>query len=93
LTLDGVRGVLEGQLHPCNLELNVAGDFEEEELEALVLNFMGKLFLQLPFFNYFFKGNGVQLRVGMVQRGCCKDGGVSQRFGAICIKFGRAGTQ
>jgi predicted Zn-dependent peptidase len=42
LTLDGVRGVLEAQLHPCNLELNVAGDFEEEELEALVLNFMGE---------------------------------------------------
>jgi predicted Zn-dependent peptidase len=43
LTLDGVRQVIEGQLHPSNLELNVAGDFDEAELEELVLNYLGKL--------------------------------------------------
>lgn len=42
LTLDGVRGVIEGQLHPTNLELNVAGDFDEAELEELVLQYMGE---------------------------------------------------
>lgn len=43
LTLDGVRGVLEAQLHPTNLELNVAGDFGTEELEQLVLRYLGEL--------------------------------------------------
>lgn len=42
LTLDGVRHVIEGALHPTNLELNVAGDFDEQELEELVLNYMGE---------------------------------------------------
>uniref|UniRef100_A0A383WE33 Peptidase M16 N-terminal domain-containing protein n=1 Tax=Tetradesmus obliquus TaxID=3088 RepID=A0A383WE33_TETOB len=41
LTLEGVRDVLAAQLHPSNLELNVAGDFEPEELEALVLRYLG----------------------------------------------------
>jgi hypothetical protein len=47
LTLDGVRGVLEAQLHPTNLELNVAGDFDPEELEALVLRYLGELWVIL----------------------------------------------
>lgn len=34
--------MLEGRLHPSNLELNVAGDFDEAELEELVLNYMGE---------------------------------------------------
>eukprot|EP00878_Enallax_costatus_P022594 GHUV01023985.1.p1 GENE.GHUV01023985.1~~GHUV01023985.1.p1 ORF type:complete len:442 (+),score=150.60 GHUV01023985.1:955-2280(+) len=42
LTLDGVRNVLERQLHPTNLELNVAGDFDQQELEELVLKYVGK---------------------------------------------------
>lgn len=42
LTLEGVRGMLEAQLHPSNLELNVAGDFDAEELEALVLRYLGE---------------------------------------------------
>jgi predicted Zn-dependent peptidase len=42
LTLEGVRGVLQQQLHPSNLELNVAGDFDQEELEALVLRYLGE---------------------------------------------------
>lgn len=42
LTLEGVRGVLESQLHPANLELNVAGDFDEAELEEVVLHYLGE---------------------------------------------------
>jgi hypothetical protein len=45
LTLEGVRGVIEAQMHPTNLELNVAGDFDPEELEALVLRYLGKPFV------------------------------------------------
>jgi predicted Zn-dependent peptidase len=41
--LEGVRHALESRLHPTNLELTVAGDFDEAELEQLVLNYMGTL--------------------------------------------------
>lgn len=41
LTLEGVQAVMTSRLHPTNLELNVAGDFDAGELEELVLQYMG----------------------------------------------------
>jgi Peptidase M16 inactive domain len=43
LTLEGVRDAVESRLHPSNLEVDVAGDFDPEELEALLLRYMGTL--------------------------------------------------
>lgn len=41
LTLEGLRKVVESQLHAGNLEINVVGDFDSVELEDLLVKYLG----------------------------------------------------
>lgn len=41
LTLEGMREALESQLHAGNVEVNIVGDFKAEELDKLLVNYLG----------------------------------------------------
>ena len=49
LDLGHVRDAVMALLHPENLEVNIVGDFEPQELEHLLLNYLGTVAPLAPF--------------------------------------------
>lgn len=43
LTLEGMREALEAQLHAGNVEVNIVGDFKAEELDELLVKYLGTI--------------------------------------------------